>query len=98
MIYRKSRKEQGGGVVVVFRPAVLPFMRMVPDNTACLYYTGIDPFTKKEVFVANGLKDSRTQHALMQFFEPSNYFEVREALIQAKRTDLVGGFEGLIPA
>jgi hypothetical protein len=34
----------------------------------------------------------------MQFFKPENYFEVREALIQAGRGDLIGGCEGLIPA
>ena len=34
----------------------------------------------------------------MQFFEPENYFTVREALIQAGRADLIGGCEGLIPA
>ena len=31
------------------------------------------------------------QRALMQFFKPENYFEVREALEQAGRTDLIGG-------
>lgn len=36
------------------------------------------------------------QRALMQFFKPENYFEVREALIQAGRADLIGGCEGLI--
>ena len=34
----------------------------------------------------------------MQFFKPENYFEVREALIQAGRGDLIGGCDGLIPA
>ena len=34
----------------------------------------------------------------MQFFKPENYFEVREALIEAARGDLVGGCEALIPA
>ena len=34
----------------------------------------------------------------MQFFKPENYFEVREALIQAGRADLIGGCDGLIPA
>ena len=34
----------------------------------------------------------------MQFFKPENYFEVREALVQAGRGDLIGGCEGLIPA
>ena len=30
------------------------------------------------------------QRALMQFFKPENYFEVREALLEAKRGDLIG--------
>jgi hypothetical protein len=67
--------------------------------TTCLYYTGIDPFTKKEVHVAKGIKDRKMQRALMQFFKPSNYFTVREALIQAGRADLIGsGCDCLIPA
>ena len=31
------------------------------------------------------------QRALMRFFKPENYFEVRKALEQAGRTDLIGG-------
>jgi hypothetical protein len=39
------------------------------------------------------------QRALMQFFKPSNWFEVREALMQAGRQDLIGGgCDCLIPA
>ena len=35
----------------------------------------------------------------MQFFKPENYFEVREALRQAGRTDLIGdGCDCLIPS
>jgi hypothetical protein len=61
-----------------------------------MYYTGIDPFTNKPVQSAKNLRDRKMQRALMQFFKPENYFEVREALIQAGRTDLIGGCEGLI--
>ena len=68
------------------------------DIATCMYYTGIDPFTKQPVAIAKGLSDRKMQRALMQFFKPENYFEVREALIQAKRTDLIGGCDGLIPA
>ncbi len=39
------------------------------------------------------------QRALMQFFKPENYFEVREALRQAGRSDLIGdGCDCLIPS
>ena len=63
-----------------------------------MYYTGIDPFTNKPVQTAKNLRDRKLQRALMQFFKPENYFEVREALIQSGRSDLIGGCDGLIPA
>ncbi len=69
------------------------------DIATCMYYTGIDPFTKKPVFIAKGLRDRKTQRALMQFFKSENYFEVREALRAAGRTDLIGdGCDCLISA
>ncbi len=68
------------------------------DVATCMYYTGIDPFTKQEVYTARAMRDRRMQRALMQFFKPENYFEVRQALIDANRQDLIGGCEGLIPA
>jgi uncharacterized radical SAM protein YgiQ len=69
------------------------------DIAACMYYTGIDPFTKKPVHVAQHLRDRKVQRALLQFFKPENYFEVRKALEQAGRQDLIGnGCDCLIPA
>jgi hypothetical protein len=41
----------------------------------------------------------KVQRALMQFFKPGNYFLVREALLKAGRTDLMGhGRDCLIPS
>jgi uncharacterized radical SAM protein YgiQ len=60
------------------------------DIAACMYHTGLDPFTKKPVFIAKHLRDRKLQRALMQFFKPENYFEVRRALEQAGRQDLIG--------
>jgi uncharacterized radical SAM protein YgiQ len=69
------------------------------DIATCMYYTGLDPFTGQEVHVARHLKDRKLQRALMQFFKPENYFMVREALLKARRQDLIGsGCECLIPA
>src|SRR5438552_10107299 len=73
-------------------------MRMVDDITTCMYYTGIDPFTKEAVYIARQMRGRKLQRALLQFFKPENYFEVRQALIEAGRQDLIGGCEGLIPA
>jgi uncharacterized radical SAM protein YgiQ len=69
------------------------------DIATCMYYTGVDPFTGNEVYIAKGLRDRKMQRALMQFFKPENWFTVREALIQAGRQDLIGGgCDCLIPA
>jgi uncharacterized radical SAM protein YgiQ len=82
-----------------YRPdQVQDFIPAPFDVAACMYHTGLDPFTKQPVYVARDLRDRKMQRALMQFFKPENYFEVRKALIAAGRADLIGGCEGLIPA
>lgn len=69
------------------------------DVATCMYYTEMDPFSKKPVFIAKKLKDRNVQRALMQFFKPENYFEVAKALKQAGRSELIGsGCDCLIPA
>ena len=69
------------------------------DVATAMYYTGIDPFTKKPVHIARHLRDRKLQRALMQFFKPENYFEVRTALKKAGRGDLIGnGCDALIPS
>jgi uncharacterized radical SAM protein YgiQ len=83
-----------------YRPdQVQDFIPAPFDIATCMYYTGFDPFTGEEVYVAKGLRDRKLQRALMQFFKPENYFMVREALLKAGRGDLIGnGCDGLIPA
>ena len=83
-----------------YRPdQVQDFIPAPFDIATCMYYTGIDPFTGEEVFVAKGMRDRRTQRALMQFFKPENYFTVRETLLKAGRSDLIGsGCDCLIPS
>ena len=69
------------------------------DIAACMYHTGLDPFTRKPVAVAKHLRDRKLQRALLQFFKPENYFEVRRALNEAGRQDLIGeGCDCLIPS
>ncbi len=69
------------------------------DVATAMFYTGVDPFTKKPVKVAQHLRDRKLQCALMQFFKPENYFEVRKALQMAGRQDLIGdGCDALISA
>ncbi len=56
----------------------------------CMYYTGIDPRDMKEVFVAKSSKDKSLQRALIQYKDPKNYDLVVEALLRARRKDLIG--------
>jgi uncharacterized radical SAM protein YgiQ len=69
------------------------------DVAACMYHTGYDPMTMKPVTTARSARDRKMQRALLQFFKPENWFDVHEALVKAKREDLVGtGCDCLIPA
>jgi uncharacterized radical SAM protein YgiQ len=83
-----------------YRPdQVQDFIPAPFDIATCMYYTGLDPITKKPVAVAKAMHDRKQQRALMQFFKPENYFAVREALIEAGRADLIGnGCDCLISA
>jgi uncharacterized radical SAM protein YgiQ len=82
-----------------YRPdQVQDFIPAPFDIATAVYYTGIDPFSGTEVYVAKAMKDRKMQRALMQFFKPENWFTVREALIQGGRQDLIGsGCDCLIP-
>ncbi|MBS0208525.1 MAG: DUF3362 domain-containing protein, partial [Planctomycetes bacterium] len=83
-----------------YRPdQVQDFIPSPFDIAACMYHTGIDPMTRKPVYVARAVRDRKMQRALLQFFKPDNYFEVRRALEHAGRHDLIGaGCDCLIPA
>ncbi len=82
-----------------YRPdQVQDFIPSPFDIAACMYHTGLDPFTRKPVKLSKHLRDRKLQRALLQFFKPENYFEVRRALEQAGRQDLIGaGCDCLIP-
>ena len=74
-----------------YRPQqVQDFIPAPMDLATSVYYTGLDPHTMEPTPVATKLKDRRMQRALMQFFKDENWFEVRAALSEAGRNDLVG--------
>ena len=57
--------------------------------STCMYYTGIDPRTKKEVYIPTNPHEKAMQRALIQYKNPQNRELVKEALIKAGRTDLI---------
>jgi len=78
---------------------VQDFIPAPMDVATCMYYTGLDPMTGRQVYVPKGARQRRLQRALLQYFKPENYQDVRRALEQAGRLDLIGkGPDCLIPA
>ena len=77
---------------------VQDFIPAPMDIATCIFHTGIDPETMKPVFVATRPSERALQRALLQFFLPENYYDVKKALKLAGREDLIGnGPECLIP-
>lgn len=58
--------------------------------STCMFYTGIDPFTMKPVYVPREAHEKAMQRALLQYFNPKNHALVIEALKKAGRQDLIG--------
>lgn len=58
--------------------------------STCMFYTGIDPYTMKEVYVPKTEEEKSMQRALLQYFIPENKSKVIKALIKAGRKDLIG--------
>lgn len=58
--------------------------------STCMFYTGLDPYTLKPVFVPKTREEKAEQRALLQYFRPENRAIVISALKKAGRTDLIG--------
>jgi hypothetical protein len=77
---------------------VQDFIPTPMSMAACMYWTGIDPFTRKPVYTARDLADKRLQKALLLYWDPAHHDEVRDALAKANRRDLIGTRPGcLVP-
>ena len=69
---------------------VQDFIPAPMDIATCMYYTGIDPLTRKPVYTARLLRERKVQRALLQYFRPENWFAVHRALKERGRGDLIG--------
>ena len=58
--------------------------------STCMYYTQLDPRTMKPVYIPKNPHEKAMQRALIQYRNPKNYALVKEALLKAKRQDLIG--------
>ena len=66
--------------------------------STCMFYTGIDPYTMKKVYVPKTKEDKAEQRALLQYFRPENRQAVIAALTKAGRKDLIGNKPGCLVA
>ncbi len=74
-----------------YRPEQVQDFYPTPGTAStCMYYTEIDPFLKDKVYVAKDKHEKAMQRALLQYHLPQNYELVKEALIKAGRSDLIG--------
>ncbi|MBN1393990.1 MAG: DUF3362 domain-containing protein, partial [Pirellulales bacterium] len=69
---------------------VQDFIPLPMDVATCMYHTGVDPLNGEQIYVPRGQRQRRLQRALLQFFKPENYADVRAALDEAGRADLIG--------
>lgn len=58
--------------------------------TTCAYYTGINPLTEDPLYVGRTLHERRLQSSLLQYENPANYFDIKNALKEAKHEELIG--------
>ena len=58
-----------------------------------MYYTGLDPYTMKEVYCARNPHEKAMQRALLQYYNEKNAPLIEEALKKAGRYDLIGNGE-----
>ncbi|MCD7828648.1 MAG: YgiQ family radical SAM protein [Clostridiales bacterium] len=58
--------------------------------STAMYYTGLDPYTLDEVYVAKNPHEKAMQRALMRYFDPKNRSLVEEALVKTHHRELIG--------
>lgn len=64
--------------------------------STCMFYTGLDPYTMKEIYVPVSQEEKAMQRALLQYYVPENADTVRKALHKAHRDDLIGSGENCL--
>ncbi len=60
------------------------------SRSTCMYYCGMDPRTMEYIYIPRSDKERNAQRALLQFRDPKNWPVVRQALLEAGRSDLIG--------
>jgi uncharacterized radical SAM protein YgiQ len=74
------------------------FMPTPGTLATAMYVSGVDPYTKRPVFVARGHKERARQRAMLFWWKREEWPAIREALTHWGRTHLIGtGPDHLVP-
>jgi len=77
---------------------VQDFIPTPMSMATCMHVTGIDPLTMTPVRAVRDLREKKLHKALMFYWDPAQQDLAREALVLAKRADLIGTHAGaLVP-
>ncbi len=60
--------------------------------STCMYYTGLEPYTLKPIYVAKTSEEKAMQRALLQYYNIKNRDKVEKALRLTNRQDLIALF------
>jgi len=68
------------------------------ELATCMYYTKLNPITGQPVSVPSRLRERRLQKALLMYDDPNNYHDIKAALKETGREDLIGTGEDCLIA
>ncbi|MDR0390484.1 MAG: YgiQ family radical SAM protein, partial [Planctomycetaceae bacterium] len=69
---------------------VQEFIPCPGELATCIYYTGVNPLNGEQVYVPKKLRERRLQKALLMYHKPENYHDIKTALHEARREELIG--------
>jgi radical SAM superfamily enzyme YgiQ (UPF0313 family) len=60
------------------------------ELATCMFYTGLNPITGQPVYVPMKHRERRQQKALLMYDDPNSYHDIKMALKESGREDLIG--------
>lgn len=76
----------------IYPEQIQDYIPLPMTASGAMYYTGRDPFTRQDVYVAKNLREKKLQRALIQFKNPGNKRYVIEALKSLGKMNLIKEF------
>jgi uncharacterized radical SAM protein YgiQ len=76
----------------IYPEQIQDFMPLPMTVSGAMYYTGMDPYSGRDVHVAKTFRERKMHRALIQYRHPANIPYLKEALKLLKREDLMDLF------